>query len=369
MNFSKISTKTYDPNKLIEQYGVFELESVQLNATNLTGTNQVHVKEFKVTIYRMLNNKKDEIFSEKVKTRTKCFTHSQKVFNFTESIPESLQITVKVEGAQIYKKRSCHVFTTKISIAKDDTMNPQIYQFKFLDEKSVIQFTLIISFRTILQLNRRVTFYLLRKEFIRVGVASGEKYMSEMFTPLVNMLNVNSVILKARHKIIVANHGDVYDLEVLNVDDPPFSSLKVLLDNQVVATSKVIGLEQLLKDKLENCISLDIDNERAMLVQHAYGDYAIIKARYLKSNGRISKNLRIQWYSLQTKTSQYFNLKGRSFVSIINPERTIKATMNLKTGFIYIELTKRVNHFEAFLAGLFSVTYLYVFIFQSFLES
>jgi hypothetical protein len=131
----------------------------------------------------------------------------------------------------------------------------------------------------------------------------------------------------------------------------------------------VIGLEQLVKDKLENCISLDIENERAMLVQHAYGDYAIIKARYLKSNGRISKNLRIQWYSLQTKTNQYFNLKGRSFISIINPERTIKATINLKTGFIYIELNKRVNHFEAFLAGLFSVTYLYVFIFQNFLDS
>ena len=367
MTIQTISTKTYDPNKLIEHCGAFELESVQMNAAYITSHNQVPaVKEFKVTIYRTFNKKKEEIFAQKMKTRTKCFTSSENTYNFTESVPESLNVTIKVEEAQLYKKRTVHNFTTTLLITEEDTANPQIHEFKFNDEKSTIEYTLLLSFKIRLQFNRRITFYLHRKEFNRIAPSVGEKLLSQMYTPLINMLNINSVILKARHKISVANHGEIYELEVLNVDDPPFSSLKILLDNQVVAISKVIGLEQLVKDKLDNCISLDIENERAMLVQHAYGDYAIIKAQYLKASGKILKKLRIQWYSLQTKTSQYFDLMGRSSISIVNPEKTIKAVMNLKTGFIYIELNKHVHHFESFLAGLFSVTYLYVFIFQIF---
>ena len=367
MSFSSINTKTYDPNKLVEHYGVFELESVQMNATSGPFKAQIRensADEFKIKVYRTLNNKKEEILNEKIKTRKKLLIQSKTAYNFTESIPESLVVNIKIEDK---KKRNPLIFATKISIAKEDTLKPQVHQFQFTDNKTSTQFTLSLTFRIVLQSNQRITFYLKRNAFNKVATFDAERVMSSLYSPLITMLSVNSLILKARHKISVANHGDIYDLEVLNVDEPLFSALKIILNNQVVAISKTIGAEQLPKEKFENCINLNVENERAMLVQHAYGDYAIIKARYhyIQKGGRNLNELRLEWHSLLTKTSRFYKLKGRSFIEIINPEGTIKALIDLKTGFIHIELSKRVHHFEAFLAGLFSITYLYAFIFHN----
>ncbi len=364
-DFSILDTKTYDTNKLVEHYGIFNIESLEINSRSMFDDRKAPVKEFKICVFRMLDNKKEDLITERIKTRAKFMVQSKIGFNFTDSIPETLILFVNIEGTKLYRQRMQHTFQTQISIL---TTKSQTHQFEFIDEKSSIEYTVMLTFRLVLQINRRITFYLHRKQFSRISMDHAENLLASMQTPLIGMLDVNSIILKARHKLTVANHGNIYDLEILNIDEPTFSALKILLDNQTVAMAKVIGLEQLPKDKFENCLSLDIENERAMLIQHAFGDYAIIKAQYgkLGSDGRLSRHLKIQWYSLLSKTSQFFEFSGRSLISVVNPERTIKAVINLKTGFVFIELSKRVHHFEAFLAGLFSITYLYVFVFQNF---
>ncbi len=136
-----------------------------------------------------------------------------------------------------------------------------------------------------------IEFLIHKNDFIRVNMNQIKSNYRNFFAESFNFGNGEA--LKAEHKIIPTLYHEsnrkinfeleAYTAEILHLISMQWSSIRILKGNKLLASSKLINLQQLPTYELKldnNCISLNPSFEKAMIVSNLNGDYALIKGQW-----------------------------------------------------------------------------------------
>ncbi len=191
--------------------------------------------------------------------------------------------------------------------------------------------------------------------------------------------------MRAQHLMLVSLGDDVVQLftaEILHIVSLQWSSVKISLGDQLMATSHLIGLPHLplfqrMKQEHVDFLTLEPKYEKAMLIRNGAhgGDYAIVKGKWVKGkwvngkwvNGMMRGNvghLKVEIYSFQKRSTQTIHV-GNSFILEIDND-FLQTKSDLKSGKIEIRFvnTNETNapnlEVESMLAVILSVSALHV---------
>lgn len=168
--------------------------------------------------------------------------------------------------------------------------------------------------------------------------------------------------LRAQHKALVkTGNGEsvqLFTVDILHIASQQWSSIKIMHNKDVLATSHLVSsdqlplLEQVNKDS--NIFTLDPKYEKAMLIRNLNGDYALVKGKWANDS------LKISYFLFSTKTINQ-NVVRKNFTFVIK-NQFIESQVNLDTNRITLNFLKEDNEFEAVsnLALLFSIISIYV---------
>jgi hypothetical protein len=186
--------------------------------------------------------------------------------------------------------------------------------------------------------------------------------------------------IRAQHVIQVNCNNDkvnVYTVDILHVVSIQWSSIKIINDGSLLATSHLIGQADLpeikevddleysrlaySKQRTHNIheFGLDPKYEKAMLIRNLNGDYGIVKAKWIESQGHLS----IHYFDVSTKKSLKFEIENNLVYSVRN--EYLDFQVNLNKGHIIIKFLKEMNEIknlevESNLALIFSISVLHV---------
>lgn len=78
----------------------------------------------------------------------------------------------------------------------------------------------------------------------------------------------------------------LFRAEILHIVSMQWSSVKISLEDRLLATAHLIGWTQLpsneqIDRETTSCITFDPKNERAMLIRNLHGDYAVVKGKWV----------------------------------------------------------------------------------------
>lgn len=104
-----------------------------------------------------------------------------------------------------------------------------------------------------------------------------------------NLSGVRGESIRAQHVIGSTMNNEkvsLFTAEILHIVSLQWSSVKIALENRLLATAHLIGLSQLptneqITNETSSCITFDPKSERAMLVRNLNGDYAIVVGKWV----------------------------------------------------------------------------------------
>lgn len=197
---------------------------------------------------------------------------------------------------------SCDVcFEPELTIPQKGT-EYQFFAYKLKDPRGNI-FTLDQKWRVETVIDKSILFELYTEPFQAVNM----KYVAHEYQGYFDFADrcfdgeENSEAIRAEHQVTTVINNDLVDLfkiEIFHVASLQWSSVRIFVDDKVVATSHLIGsnhlplTSQIIKPDESNIVCFDPKSESAMLVRNLNGDYAIVKATWIGRERRLQHKFR-----------------------------------------------------------------------------
>ena len=160
----------------------------------------------------------------------------------------------------------------------------------------------------------------------------------------------------------------LYTVEILHIISLQWSSIKIYLEENLMATSHLISFNHLpletqipfvkyppsyqISTSSRNVMTLNATNEKAMLIRNINGDFAIVKGKWenLKKGTRGVRgnpgNLTVEIIFLEDKKIQTFEITNNCFYFEIE-NKNIQAKVDLRSGNINLKFLKYTNSTSA----------------------
>jgi len=354
----------------------FELKKVRLSS------NKNKEKEF---VYKMHFVHITGQYDEEIKTNQELNDSLNGVVFFsTESVhfKLSLQLNEKLGSKLVnlvktgHRHDSAHDHTFEFVLEypkKTERIEERKFEFNFLspkDDELVLQIEWNVSL-----FQNQMEFCIIKQKFEKINIMNEIKHNYENFSfETINFKN-EDIVIKAEHRIqpwiyqsesfrIPLPEKENYICEILHIITMEWSSIRILKNSLLLASSKILNLRQLPSSNLNLSslfITLNPQIERAMLITNLNGDYAIVKGRWIQ-NRRERGYLKVDWYSFLTKSFQHLEVRDSFEFKFTN--ETIQAIVNLKTGSINVKAIEGMQiknlEIESLVAALVSIAVLYV---------
>ena len=185
--------------------------------------------------------------------------------------------------------------------------------------------------------------------------------------------------VRAQHKLVTdVNNANIQLLtvEVLHLVSQQWSSIKIMSDENVLATSHLIDSRQLpLSQQVgydKKVFTLDPKYEKAMLIRNLNGDYAIVKGKWVGFRRKVLKaknssgergdpgHLEISYYSFRTKKTHKLDVSKFLEFYLFNEYASFE--VNLSTSKIIANFKNENTNLEieSSLALIYSISALHV---------
>lgn len=372
------------------KYGQFSISELQL-LPKVKGTEPNKKVSFLIRLKRAYR----EIFEKKISAgeniniiNTPGLDHGHDYF---ENDPASLDIHLEIiykedTGTKIsnfFKTGSGHnskldkYFSPKLFIPQKEAEN-QKFDISLFDGKNN-EYTLSLRFKITGLVEHSVILTLIKEPFVAVHMNDvlNEYLMFDLKNK--DFREQKGEGIRAQHKTLVNfnnGHAQLFTVDILHIVSLQWSSIKIMLGKNVLATSHLIGLIQLpLSQQVNNdptVFTLDPKFEKAMLIRNLNGDYAIVKGKWVgfKRGVPPAKNRRgvrgdpgrlaVAYYSFASKKKISVDITKDLTFEIKN--EFISSKVDFNTGKIIINFLTKSESLEAEsnLALVFSIIVLHV---------
>ena len=294
---------------------------------------------------------------------------SHKVANFIKN--------GSLHNSKYDKKKQIRIVIPKV-IPKSAT-EIQNFNLNLIDSKK-IEYNLMLSLKVTSTVDSSVMFFLKKEPFeeINLNEILNEYKMFDLKEK--DLSERKGDAIRAQHVLQVNLNNDKLGLltvDVLHVVSHQWSSIKIINNGCLIATSHLIGqaelpdikeVEDLAYSRLAyskqftnnlNEFGLDPEYEKSMLIRNVNGDYGILKAKWVERE-HDQGHLSIYFYNISNKKSLKFEVENNYVFSIKNEYQ-----VNLSKGHIVIKFLTEPNEIknlevESNLALIFSISVLHV---------
>jgi hypothetical protein len=369
---SNFALDNVDYKLFYTKYGEFKITELKLMPQKIIVADENKRVSFLIKIKQ--ENKK--IFEKKISVGAiKNETNLDGYHPYSEANPTSLILDIVVFYQEKFANKisnfiNCHEnskiekkLTAKILVPERSVENQQ-FEICLLDKKNN-EYKLSIIFNVTRKIEKSLNLTFIKEPFIDIRMFN---FLNEylMFDDLKykDFDGHKGDALRAQHRALV-KHGNgrsvqLFTVDILHIASQQWSSVKIMQNNDVLATSHLVSsaqlplLEQVNKDS--QIFTLDPKYEKSMLIRNLNGDYALLKGKWVTTSGG---SLKVSYYSFARKS---LNEVMMDQDALFFRNENISAKINLKSSQIELNFLKENNKLEAvsILAVILSMTVLYV---------
>ena len=367
---SNFALDNVDYKLFYTKYGEFKITELKLMPQKIIVADENKRVSFLIKIKQ--ENKK--IFEKKISVGAiKNETNLDGYHHYSEANPTSLILDIVVFYQEKFANKisnfiNCHEnskiekkLTAKILVPERSVENQQ-FEICLLDKKNN-EYKLSIIFNVTRKIEKSLNLTFIKEPFIDIRMFN---FLNEylMFDDLKykDFDGHKGDALRAQHRALV-KHGNgrsvqLFTVDILHIASQQWSSVKIMQNNDVLATSHLVSsaqlplLEQVNKDS--QIFTLDPKYEKSMLIRNLNGDYALLKGKW--ANG----SLKVSYYSFANKS--IVEAVVRKNDSFVIKNQFMESKVDLKTGQITLNFLKEDKNFETAsnLALIFSILVIHV---------
>ncbi len=319
-----------------------------------------------------------------------------RLIGFSEADPSSLDLSLEVaykenasaklgnffKHGKLHDKTNDAYFLPKLAIPKHQ-IEFQEFNMDISDPKG-LHYNLFMKWRLETKYNKEVAFKFMKDQFKNYHIQDIMNDCNAFDLKNLNLSGPRGECIGAQHQVVINSNSkliDVYKCEVLHIPSIQWSSIRILSQNEMdmMTTSNLIGLAQLpLKSQMQDpnyLLDLDPKFEKAMLIKNIYGDFAIVKGKWVGFRRGVAPrnrgqrgipgdpgHLQVIVYFFDSKSFQKIDVPASFKFEI----RTMMATavVDLQTGKLNVRANDgqnlRSNEVENLVATVLSISTIHV---------
>lgn len=368
------SDRTLNMSKLGIWFGKYWLKEVKLVPQVVNNNRTSQNTSFTYAIYKKNENQQPVfVYSNTIEAnKTENTLNEPFLYEKCELLSNRLEFTLWIAPNPIQNTHAYRVQSHKSLVVNDDgESEEQEWKIEVTDTKNS-KYLLILSWKVSSASSKFFETYVKSGQFRDIDFETFENSLMEShsinhFTYDVEKIKING----ARHQVLSMKHELLFTVIVWHMANPHISGLQIHnRDCELVCVARTIASEQLPKQSLnKKFITLDLTNERCMLVNNIDGDYALIKGRWVKNNSHpLDKGyLHVYYYTNFDEEPVEFQVREKLPFAIQSKNKNVIVQADFVDDTITFELLKQAiedndTEIEFLLASVFSIAVLKYFL-------